>query len=565
MNLRFQLLLLAAGAAPRRPAPRVRRPLPSIPTNLRAQLLEVAYSIQLNAGPPTPVRASSGFARELLPSPGARRSRPLKPATADIGGAGVQPMPTTAQLAQAGRTDLIELIRESGGQNAVANALDLRVMRGRRPAAGTSTVNERPAEARARVALRLLKFAAECGEPWTMPPVDEFGRRGEHALLWAVRTHFGGLREMAELLGLGSPPPVIPARGSDARPRGYWKDFAHVKVELLEFIRQTGTVGKMPTQLHLRSLGRYDLAQAIRAHHGGLCAVAFALNLQPASSRTPKGHLADPSTLSLKLLAFLKGHVSSEEISGNHETYQNAILKDGGAARSVLKLKTPSSRGSVPRDLFLKQDPRTTEVMPVPLRTASRGTLKELLLREEGSPGVMPTQLQLQSHGRHDLETAIRAHAGGRMALARELGLKYASSRSRSPRGYWQDPPTIRAELINYVRTNGTAGVMPTELELRVAGARGRQLLRAITQAGGFALMAQLAGLYVPSHDRFGVWVIDTTREVAGATGSRVGRWQRQVATVDPLTLLSSGSTHRRPSISEFSGGLPSLYQDRPQ
>ncbi|KAJ1624006.1 hypothetical protein T492DRAFT_845077 [Pavlovales sp. CCMP2436] len=61
---------------------------------------QVAYSIQLNAGPPTPVRASSGFARELLPSPGARRSRPLKPATADIGGAGVQPMPTTAQLAQ---------------------------------------------------------------------------------------------------------------------------------------------------------------------------------------------------------------------------------------------------------------------------------------------------------------------------------------------------------------------------------------------------------------------------------------------------------------------------------
>lgn len=372
-------------------------------------------------------------------------------------------MPTVAEMLAAGRPDLVALSRRVGGQSALAARLRLRVARGRRRAAG-ARAGESEEEARARVGRALLAFAAANGEPARMPTLSEMQSCGEHALLWALRTKFGGMRRAAAQLGLDTARTAAGAPTARA-PRGYWRSFENVRRELLAFVEAHGAAGEMPTGALLRAEGRRDLGHAVDAH-GGLHAVAQRLGLRMAHGRSPARHWADPHTLVRALAAFA---------------------------------------------------------------------------REHGTEGAMPTVLELQRAGRHDLARAVGVHHGGRLKLARQTGLHY--SPTRTPHGYWQDEPSIHAELLAFVAANGTAGVMPSRLELLASGARTVRLLRAIEErCGGLVAVARATGLHVPP-ERFGVWVIDTTD---GQPFVRGGKWQRQVATVDAEAIVGRGSMRRR-------------------
>ncbi|KAG8466647.1 hypothetical protein KFE25_008026 [Diacronema lutheri] len=390
------------------------------------------------------------------------------PGRAMSGADGPLPMPTAEQMREAGRADLVALIARAGGQNAVAARVGLRVGRGRRDAHGAAH-SESEDERRARVAREVLRIAHARGEPGTMPPLDALQSGGGHALVWAVRTAFGGVRRAALALGLAMPRARVPARsvGGSRQPRGYWTPLETVRRELLAFIRAHGTEGVMPAALELRVAGQCALAHAIE-RHGGLHAVGGALGLRPAHGRAPIGYWAEAERLDGAVLAFVAAN---------------------------------------------------------------------------GTEGVMPTVRDLQRHGRHDLAHAICAHHGGRIALERRTGLRYVRARPSTPRGYWRDVPSVHAELLAYVRARGTHGVMPTGLELKVSGARGRRLLRALeAHPGGIVAAARATGLQVPT-DRFAVWVIDATTQRPGGPG---GTWQRQVATVDSESLVARRALSRR-------------------
>lgn len=378
-------------------------------------------------------------------------------------------MPTIVEMRKAGRDDLAELSRRTGS-HAIAKQLGLRIARGRRPSRGEET-RESLEEERARVGRELLEFAASREPSFVMPTVNELQVAGKHALLWALRRTYGGLRPAAENYGLAvfrrAPVAPLVASAHGRRARGYWLKFEHLQRELLSFIDEHGTPGTMPTGQQLRLTGRHGLAHAISAH-GGLHAVARKAGLRMAHGRAPARHWRDLPTLKRALVDFAAAN---------------------------------------------------------------------------GTAGVMPTVLELQTHGRHDLARAVSMHHGGRIVLERETGLRYVrGGRKRTPRGYWLDHHNIQAELLAYVGANGTAGVMPSRLELLVSSPRSRRLLRAIEEeGGGLVEMAAATGLHVPP-ERFGVWVIDTTSDRQFVRG---GRWQRQVATVDPEAILGHGSAHR--------------------
>jgi hypothetical protein len=62
----------------------------------------------------------------------------------------------------------------------------------------------------------------------------------------------------------------------------------------------------------------------------------------------------------------------------------------------------------------------------------------------------------------------------------------------KSP-GYWEDFSNLKRELLTFIETQGTPGVMPTGQELQKAG-RG-DLLNAIPNHGGWQSVAECLGL----------------------------------------------------------------------
>jgi len=147
--------------------------------------------------------------------------------------------------------------------------------------------------------------------------------------------------------------------------------------------------------------------------------------------------------------------------------------------------------------------------------TALGIALKEFAETEIGKPNVMPTRKQLREAGKTDIESLITAF-GGYANVAKLLGL--TRSTQKKPRGYWTDQTNMRREIQDMQEELGLApDVMPSKPMLRQAGRS--DLVRAIDNAGGVALLAETLGLKPPTKQSSGQYAKQRLRSVKRTKG----------------------------------------------
>jgi hypothetical protein len=191
-------------------------------------------------------------------------------------------MPTPTQLVAMGKTGLVAAICAHGGFWAVAESLGLTPNRRQ---GGYWTAETVDAEVAAYVERAQV-------DGWMLTDY-ELREANRADLAVAISRYGGGMRAVAERLGLSSK-----AQKRDS----YWADEDVIAQELLEFVRDHGVPGRMPTQASLVSSGRCDLAIAISRHGGGWTRVARRLGLE--LTQMPKDHWSDTANVKMAIVAF---------------------------------------------------------------------------------------------------------------------------------------------------------------------------------------------------------------------------------------------------------------------
>jgi hypothetical protein len=189
-------------------------------------------------------------------------------------------MPTPGQLRDAGQTTLINAICSHGGFFPIANDLGLIPNRKKRGYWTQETVD-----------LEIMEFL-KAAQIVGMMPTDYELRAAERAdLSVAISRQGGGVNAVAQRLGLAT---------KAAKPDWYWNERT-IASELLDFIRDHGIPGRMPTQAALCGSGRNDLAIAIARTGGGWTTVAESLNLK--LTQMPKNHWNNMENVRSAILA----------------------------------------------------------------------------------------------------------------------------------------------------------------------------------------------------------------------------------------------------------------------
>lgn len=388
-------------------------------------------------------------------------------------------MPTSRQLRQAGRRDLDHAILKMGGYPKVAQLLGWTRVSTRREAGYWNNF--------ANLRKEFTTFLHEHRHhiPHASMPTQKLIRALRRSdIAEAIRKH-GGSAEVAKQLGLSQSTPK--------RRKHYWKNWARVEAEVRAFVQQRNSdleymaerkkhitaspsgFRRMPSQRELRAAGRADLAEAIYDYHGGFRAVAKKL-----------------------------GYVSNKKDDFFYDHFYNL-------AREVYKFANETGRESVmPCTSVLKAARRTdllaaiikfggmakvSQRLGLQYRVRAREAFKDwgmfsrslqAFMKTHGRPDEVPSYRMTSNYGRSDLYQAILHHGGAR-AVADRMGVK---------RNYWQDFFNVGLELIRFIDTHGTAGVMPTESEFLEVG---RTSLNLAVAKFGHSQVAQRLGLSTTS------------------------------------------------------------------
>jgi hypothetical protein len=321
-------------------------------------------------------------------------------------------MPTLAQLKQAGQGDLVTAIAKHGGVGAVAQRLGLQLGSFSRPNGYWNDFSH--------VEQELRSFIEEQGNIGVMPTGAQLEDAGYGNLLHGIAKH-GGLLAVAQRLGLKV--------SSNAKPYGYWNDFAHLERELHQYIQERGILGVMPTQSELNQAHRQDLINAIRRFHGGFAAVAQRLGLQQHSSGKQAGYWKDFANVERELRSWIARH----GLPGTMPTQQmlrqagqtglsTAIIKHGGFPAVAQQLGLTYTYTAKPAGYWNDFSHIEQAV--------------NAFIEEHGTAGVMPTRGELRDVGWHDLEIALGKH-GGSVAVAERMGLQL--SYAKRAMGYRKD------------------------------------------------------------------------------------------------------------------------------
>jgi superfamily II DNA or RNA helicase/septum formation topological specificity factor MinE len=394
-------------------------------------------------------------------------------------------MPTSAELKEAGRGDLVNAITKQGGYPAVAERLGL-----------TNTKKRHGYwDDFANVESEILAFIKKRGTPNLMPTHEELKKADLSSLAAAIQKH-GGYPTVAERLGL--------ELAYTRKELGYWDDFTNLESEILAFIKEHGTVGIMPTYEELKEAQLSSLAVAI-AKHGGCQSVAEKLGLGLADARKPLNYWKDFSNLKRELLAFIEKHGTL----GVMPTDKKLIKAGRGDLPSVIRKHGGSQ--SVAERLGLTYAKKRTGYWD-----DFANLERELLafIEKHGTPGVMPTREEFKKASRNDLNNALHRY-GGSQSVAERLGLRLAST--AKPPDYWKDFANIEYELLEFIREHGTPGVMPTQLKLNKAGQN--SLAIAISKHGGWLLVSERLGLELP----YTKWTVEAIRRFVGSLINHLG------------------------------------------
>lgn len=311
-------------------------------------------------------------------------------------------------------------------------------------------------------------------------------------------------------------PSVRLATQRPVRSRRRWgPDGRDVEAELLAFIEVAGQPGLMPSRLDLEVHGRGDLVMAIYRKCGGLRALAKRLNLSMAGRRAQRDW-SSPEVLRRALLDFAaenctQGAMPSVRALRAHGRGDllAAVRRHGGLERSAAMCGLAFAPAKVrPRRAGAPGDPHVhragKRAGPSRRRRKPRGYWKDAAtvvaevvaaaesIRAETGAGarVMPTERELLHRRRGDLHRAIAMH-GGYFAVAEACGLP---RRDRRRRRRWKEEEVLKRALDEFIAANGTAGVMPSHLELEMAGRL--DLLNAVYRYhGSLHLVAEKYGL----------------------------------------------------------------------
>ncbi len=190
-------------------------------------------------------------------------------------------MPTAGQLGEAGQTGLVRAICSHGGFWSVANCLGLTPNRKQKGYWTEETVD-----------LELQEYLRLAQLEGVMPADFELREAGRADLAVAISRNGGGMHAAAQRLGLAT---------RAQKPDGYWNDAEAIERELLAFVWDYGTQGRMPTQANLMKAGRADLAIAISRYGGGWSKVAKELGLE--LTQMPKDFWSDIENVKSSILA----------------------------------------------------------------------------------------------------------------------------------------------------------------------------------------------------------------------------------------------------------------------
>ena len=202
------------------------------------------------------------------------------------------------------------------------------------------------------------------------------------------------------------------------------------------------------------------------------------------STRKPDGYWNDFANVERELLAFIAEYgeagiipTATELKKAHRSDLLAAIGKHGGIPSAANRL------GLKQRNTY-KPDGYWDDFTNVHHELSA-------FIAEHGETGIMPTAIELEKAERSDLINAIRKHGGLPMVAKRlELKCTYKSI------GYWSDFTNVERELRAFVVEHGTAGIMPTQLEL--AKANRKDLVHAIGKHGGLPIVAERLGLKRP-------------------------------------------------------------------
>src|SRR5260370_6132562 len=278
------------------------------------------------------------------------------------------------------------------------------------------------------------------------------------------------------------------------QPKGYWNDLTNLVRELRAVAASLGMPEVMPTQTQLLAAGYSSPMRAIHLH-GHFEEIARRAGLRFTLNTKPTGYWNE-ETIQQAVLEFnrergVRGRMRKrrEIDEAGRDDVGAAIGCHGGYRRlaGAFGLELPYRKQAA--GYWDRQETVDAAVLA--------------LVRERGTPGVMPTAAQLREWGEGALLDAISRTHGGFSVVAQRLG--YILLDTTREDGYWNDLANVERELREYIRFHGREGVMPTYTELQRANQS--SLCAAIRQHGTFASLAEQFGLlYQPGKKRDGYW-----------------------------------------------------------
>lgn len=387
-------------------------------------------------------------------------------------------MPTSRELRAAGRRDIDNAILKMGGYPKVAEKLGLERSSGKRVAGYWSDFSHLETELGA-----FLKANSGDIPEGSMPTQKQLRALKRADIVEALKQH-GGSAEVARKLGL------VPQ--TTKKSNHYWKDWSKVEAEICSFVEKRDLdpgyldrnkkrlttsnheVKRMPSQKELRSAGRGDLAEAISDFHGGFREAAKRLGL--ASNKKDDFFYDSFYNLAREVYSFVNAAGQESVIPST------ALLQSEGRTDLAAAIFKYGGMGEVAKRLGLQYRVRTKEAFKG--WDIFRRNLIAFVERH-GTPGEIPSSRKLNNFGRADLYQAI-LHHGGTREVADRMGLK---------RKFWQDFHNVGEELLDFIATHGTEGVMPTESEFLEIG---RSALNLAVSKFGYSQVAQRLGLTEP-------------------------------------------------------------------
>ena len=305
----------------------------------------------------------------------------------------------------------------------------------------------------------IRQYNIRCGTLEEMPREKELKANGFGSLATAIYQYHGGFQRVATRLRLRT----------RRRPNDIFAKFEALEKEFLDWVSKNGKPGEMPTAYELREAGRHDLLAAITGRFGGFYEVAKRMNLSVRVK--PDGYWLDLENVKKELSDWItefgtEGKLPSPQELNNsgYSSLNRAIWKHGNYFEMAHRLELAPNRK--PKGFW-----------------STAGVLEREILdfvENFGTPGQMPIDEELRSHGRHDLSVAIARSTFGTRELADILGLK---SRASLPDHHWDDVRVIDEEVMQFVEQKRLGNSMPTLEQLRDAGRH--DLINAIGRKGG--------------------------------------------------------------------------------